>query len=347
MFMKNALYSGLAAVGLTACSVGTATSENVGAETQELVAGQIDTKHTFAVGVCQGSYNTDPAAGPIGTCRKNTAGCSGTLVGPNLVLTARHCVQNVDYGPGALSGQNPCDVTFNANPIIAGGTHVTTSPSIYIGSPKWYEVAEVLVPPAGNGLCTDDLALLVLARSVPSNEARPVGIDANRDLARRRPAEVAVVGRGAVSDHFGLDANGDWTGEWTLDDGDLVRRVQQHIPFLCATNGPKGCPVVSHEVPTTHVFPTPRSWYVVGGGSLGSGDSGSAIFDQREFDRPGRAPRVIGVNTWAFIDANGNANPNAGIRLDGFKDFLRNGIQRAATAGGYRRGCDIDSVDAD
>lgn len=348
MKTKTWFASAVLSMVVSGCGVSdsTTSADEQGVADQELVAGQIDALRTWSVGVCQGAYNTDPALGPVGTCRGGTAKCTGTLVGPNLVLTARHCVQAVDYGPGALTGANPCDATFNTSPLAPGGTHVTTSPSVYVGTPTWYEVAEVRVP-SSNNMCADDLALLVLASNVPAREARPVGIDANRDLARRPPAAVAVVGRGALSDQFGLDANGDWNGVWNTDQGDLSRRVQQNIPFVCASNGPSGCAVVSHEVPTTHVFPTPLNWYVIGGDSLASGDSGSGLFDQRRFNRIGRARRVIGVNAWTFISPTGAASPNAGVRLDGFKEFLRDGVRYAAQVGGYGGGCNVDEIDSD
>lgn len=31
--------------------------------------------------------------------------------------------------------------------------------------------------------------------------------------------------------HFAVD--GEWTGEDTVDRGDLLRRIAQHIPFVC------------------------------------------------------------------------------------------------------------------
>lgn len=339
--MKKQLAVSLLCLGLYGCGVGDA--EDVAGLDQALSSGVLDTTRTWAVGVCQGPLNTDPARGPVGTCRSGTAKCSGTLVGPNLVLTARHCVRGIDYGPGALSGANPCDGAFNASDLRAGGLRITTDDSIFVGAPRWHEVSEVRVP-QGNNMCTDDLALLVLADNVPVAEARPVGIDARRDLARRPVAEVAVVGRGSISDVYGLDMNGDWDGTLVSDRGDLLRRVQQHIPFVCAKNAPASCSVSSREVPFSHVFPVPNAWYVIGRGP-GSGDSGSSIIESRRLDR--RSRRVLGVNTWSFISADGTPAQNAGVRLDRHAAFLRSGVAYAAQVGGYGHGCDVDAEDAD
>lgn len=334
-----------AAVSLVGCGQGVieAAGGDPAAElAADLTNGQLDSSRTWSVGLCQGPLNTDPALGPVGTCLDG-AKCTGTLVGRNLVLTARHCVSEATWGPAALSGADPCDGSFTGAALVPGGTWATTSSSVLLGNPTWFEVSQVLVPP-GSNYCRDDLALLVLKTPVPASQARPVGINARRDLARRPPTAVAVVGRGANDDTFGLDANGDWDGSWTIDKTDsLVRKVQENIPFVCATNAQTGCAVVSHEVPTSHRFPTPLNWYVVGRG-LASGDSGSAIFDQRRF-KSGR-PRVIGVNVWGFIAPSGKSEQGAGVRLDGFRDFLRNGVRQAAQAIG-EQGCDVDTDDGD
>ncbi len=79
------------------------------------------TAHAFAVGVCQGALNTDPAKLSVGTCRSGTAKCYGTLIAPNLVLTARHCRAGDDYGPNAAT--NPCDAVPSTCVLAAGGTH--------------------------------------------------------------------------------------------------------------------------------------------------------------------------------------------------------------------------------
>ncbi|MBK6695275.1 MAG: trypsin-like peptidase domain-containing protein [Myxococcales bacterium] len=291
-----------------------------------------DTSHAFAVGVCQGALNTDPAKGPVGTCRSGTAKCSGTLIAPNLVLTARHCVAGADYGPNAAT--NPCDATFNTNVLAPGGTRITTSPSVYVGTPKWYDVAEVLVPSAAS-YCAADVALLVLQSNVPHREARPAEVDVARDLARRPVSEVAIVGRGGIDQTFELDANGDWTGNTTVDRGDLLRRLAEHVPFLCASNGPSLCTVVDHEVPTTHVYQLPVEQFLVGGPAGVSGDSNAKMFDQRTFTKPHR-PTVLGVASWNFIGPDGKPSPNSGVqRLDVHQAFLREGAEKAAKSGHY------------
>lgn len=321
------------ALALPACA--SSAEDDLGDSSDAIVGAPIDNGHDFSVGVCQGPLNTDPSVGPVGTCRSGTAKCSGTLIGPNLVLTARHCVRGSDYGPNAAT--NPCDSAFNGSDAVAGGTRITTSPSVFVGTPKWYDVSEILVPQE-NGGCTHDVALLVLDENVPRSEARPVGVDVFRNVALHPPKELAFVGRGSILDTYELDANGDWTGGWTFDRGDLMKRIATNIPFVCASDGPTLCTTVDHEVPTTHVYTAPLEQFIIGGPGGGSGDSGAGIFDQRLFDRfGGRLDFVLGVATWAFIGPDGHGAPTTGVqRLDHLAGFLSSNARYAARKGHYR-----------
>jgi hypothetical protein len=55
--------------------------------------------HRFSVGVCTGVLNTNPNLGEVGACLTSgpASRCTGTLVAPNLVLTARHCAFKVVF----------------------------------------------------------------------------------------------------------------------------------------------------------------------------------------------------------------------------------------------------------
>jgi hypothetical protein len=112
-----------------------------------------------------------------------TGGCSGTLVAPNLILTAKHCV--VKTSPGKYT----CDATGNliANPN--GGAAGNAGPpgvfgpvealdEIRVGhtSPLPPHVAQVLVSP-GNTCCQSDLAMLVLDRSMDDSIVAPIRLD--------------------------------------------------------------------------------------------------------------------------------------------------------------------------
>jgi hypothetical protein len=92
--------------------------------------------------------------------------CSGALVAPNVVLTARHCVTR--NATSAVA----CDEKGHS----ANGTHVTADedPStigVYVGSSPSFGKAPVararaIVAPGGAYLCDSDIALVVLETSI-------------------------------------------------------------------------------------------------------------------------------------------------------------------------------------
>ncbi|HEY2515932.1 MAG TPA: trypsin-like serine protease, partial [Polyangiaceae bacterium] len=81
-----------AGVAIAAALVGACTAgggaERTGAAQSAIQGGTDDPSHAFAVGVCGG--------GSPGDC---SLVCSGTLLAPNLVVTARHCVEAASPPP--------------------------------------------------------------------------------------------------------------------------------------------------------------------------------------------------------------------------------------------------------
>lgn len=95
--------------------------------------------------------------------------CTATLIAPNLVLTAAHCV----YGRGGYTLANPADLTFRAG--LANGTAIAESKVLRIATPSKY------VPTASLGReNTDnaryDVALLELALPISTQVADPFAL---------------------------------------------------------------------------------------------------------------------------------------------------------------------------
>ena len=111
----------------------------------------------------------DPAVVGIVAYFGNEQGlCTGSLIAPNLVLTAQHCVANIEntVGGGVLCGTT----TFTA-PEPPENFFVTTKAQLTEQVSDYRRVREVVIPPDANDVCGDDVAMLILDGLVPPEEA--------------------------------------------------------------------------------------------------------------------------------------------------------------------------------
>ena len=87
--------------------------------------------------------------------------CTGTLIAPNLILTARHCVSpSLSTTKHVICGQSGF-----GNPYPGSNIYVTTDAQLSQQG-KWYQGREVRVPKEGNDTCGFDIALVILAQRV-------------------------------------------------------------------------------------------------------------------------------------------------------------------------------------
>lgn len=208
------------------------------------------TSHNFAVGV---------------TSRLG-AMCSGTLIAPNLVLTARHCVVPPD-GKDEVT----CKDTFPAKAAPASTLFVSTAPTI-LGAKTHYAAREVITPTA-TGFCGNDIALIILQKNIPPNEARPaVPVVFSMTDRARIGGQVAAVGYGLTNP--------------AADDSGL-RRVRQNIDILCVPGDP------SYDCTKGYAKKLETDKEFVTAGFVCSGDSGGGAFEQNSF--ASGAPMVLGV----------------------------------------------------
>ena len=229
------------AIAGSACSTPSPSlddGEPIASAAQAIQGGTVDTTSTFAVGVCSGG------GGPTGRC--NGGICSGALILPNVVATARHCI---DGAPARIDcAANP---TFGAR---KSGLRVTTNPNMNAAQAGWYAVSSVAVPDDDH-ICGNDIALLVLGAPIPAAVARPIVPGVQYQMWDPDQYSSAFVGIG----YGNTSPNGGGSG---------TRRRSKPISVLC--------------VPGSDTRPCPAAFNAkefVGGDGTCSGDSGSSAFE--------------------------------------------------------------------
>lgn len=273
----------LTAIGCSSSKTGEGGA--TGAVQQEIQDGEVDATHKYAVGVCNGSP---------GHC---FGVCSGALILPNVVATARHCV---DASPKQIDcTQNP---TFGAR--SGGGFYVTTNTKMTQGGTAgWYAVSQIAVPSDAH-ICGNDIALLVLSNAVPATDAAPItpGVQYPMwDWTRYDPV-FAAIGYGVT----GPDKEDSQT-----------RRIRKFIDVVCVPGAEKrACP------DDVMAYFSPKEFW--GGSGTCSGDSGSSAFEGSTFVKD--APVSFGV-----LSRGGEETPDGGVpqcsqsfytRFDAHRDFV-------------------------
>lgn len=285
------------ALALFGCST-TTDKDSAGNVTSEVQGGETDQTHKFAVGVCSGSAP--------GRCRGI---CSGALILPNLIATARHCVSE---SPELINcSENP---TFGAN---KDSLYITTNTSLFTGgsgsSAGWYKAKKVFRP-ADDHVCGNDIALIQIETDVPASEAKPITPGIQRlmwDTNYFTPAFTAVgYGRTAPAQAGGNGGAG-------------LRRILASIDVRCIPGSPTiDCPAMINE------------GEFVGGDGICQGDSGSSAYEQSSFDSG--EPVSFGVLS------RGGASPDGTMcqgslysRFDAHRDFVLAAAKEASE--GWKR----------
>ncbi len=145
-----------------------------------IAGGDIDEIHTSVVGIMIRSGFSG-------------GGCSGTLIAPNMVLTAQHCVAELP------SEGVQCGVSRFGSTYAPGNISVTTNVNFPFTFRGEYAAQRIEVPPGSNDVCGNDIAVIILGENVPTSIAAPYV--PRIDLRAQRNESYSAHG-------YGLDDNG-------------------------------------------------------------------------------------------------------------------------------------------
>ncbi|MBX3184070.1 MAG: S1 family peptidase [Polyangiaceae bacterium] len=165
---------------LAACSTPAEEPVVLASQMAPIAGGVADSEHKSVMGLVS-------LSGGLGMC-------TGTLIAPNLVLTAQHCVARIS-GEYVICGQSPFGATYNPSQLYA-----TYEDSISQNA-DYFRGAEVFVPEEGNDTCGFDVAMVRLADNVPSHITEPYVPRIDRMV--RRGEVYTAVGFGNTSDRGG------------------------------------------------------------------------------------------------------------------------------------------------
>ncbi len=148
-------------------------------------------------------YVDDATSGVVGLAvslgRNIFAGhCSGALIAPNLVLTARHCVTEIGWDDpgGVVCGESDFNATREANELwVSPRTERPNTPD----DPSYVRGRRVFVAPGGRDLCGFDVALIELERTFDAAEATPLVPRVDLEARAREQFSAAGYGLTGVS----------------------------------------------------------------------------------------------------------------------------------------------------
>jgi hypothetical protein len=279
------------ALGLLAgCGTSPEKEAGAGSTSSAIQGGATDTSHAFAVGIMG---------------QTSGAMCSGALIAPNLVVTARHCVAQVS--DAAVN----CATDKFGKVYPASSFFITTDPSMSQKG-NWYGASKVIVP-TGSTFCGADIALIILAKNIPANIATPVTPGIQFPLTDRAHYSLQMTAIG-----YGI------TSVSAQDEG--IRRIKENIGIECIP-GDKTIDCAKMGAGDS----VAATEFVAGSGTC-SGDSGSSAFEQKSFNSG--APVSMGVLSRGGEQGD-QCVGSVYTRLDSYADLIRGAAQEASTAGGY------------
>lgn len=276
-------------------------AEPIASASAAIQGGTDDTTHDFTVGI-----EVDLGAG-------EGLVCSGILLAPNLVATARHCAQKLS------SEAVVCGQTTFGDSYPLGAYVVTTSPVIQPGENRYF-VAKMIVPTGADQIqvCGNDIALLILSVNVSLPQyVQPVLSPPMTNHTVWATTETAI--------GYGLDSPDEEAGASAG-----ARRIREDIALECIPNDPSFVDCYADASKKSSIAPD-EFW---SGDGVCQGDSGGGAFDQTQFNA-GQWDS-FGVAVRAGVSSDGTTCVGSiYTRFDAWPDLLVSAATEASQMGGY------------
>jgi V8-like Glu-specific endopeptidase len=299
--MKRFLVSGaLALVTASACGAPAPAPEVTASSTSDIQGGTSDTTtHDFAVGIA-----IDLGGG-------EAAVCSGALIAPNLVATARHCAAQLS------ADQIDCSSSTFGSPFAPSQYLVTNG--LVLGQGASYAVSKVVAPTGANqtGVCGNDIALLILSTNIEIPEyVQPV---------LNPPMTSSMWATTVTAIGYGIDSPTDTVGASAG-----TRRIRENIGLVCIPDDTSFVDCYSDPTAKQYILP---SEFESGDGTC-EGDSGSSAYDQVQFNKGKWFS--FGVLSRGGVSSDGQTCVGSIYsRFDAWSQLIVDTANEAAKMGGY------------
>lgn len=267
------------------------TGEAVGSQKSAVQGGKVDTNttDTFAVGIAS----------------KRGAVCSGTLIAPNLVLTARHCVV-----PPTADEAVTCADKF-ANNVSPSELLVTTEANLFRA--KTFHDVTAIATPDDKAFCGNDIAVITLADNIDPADATPA-----TPVVQFQMTDTSKISGNITAIGYGI------TSPSSEDSG--IRRIREDIKIVCVPGSD------TNECTGQYKQMADSDAEFVTEGYVCSGDSGSGAFEQTSFSAG--TPYVLGaLSRGPQTDTTCLAAIYS--RTDAHAELIINAAVAAAEQGGY------------
>jgi V8-like Glu-specific endopeptidase len=283
------------------CGPASIEAERTATSSSPIQDGTPDSTHSFVVGVVQMQG-------------QEAAFCTGALLAPNLVATARHCVAQL------VSAQIICSSSTFGPVVPTSQMLVTTDPTITTNS-AFVDVTSIIVPDGTDQtkVCGDDIALMILARNIQLPQyVEPVLSPPMTDHTVYSTT-VTAIGYGVNTP---TDLQGTSAGTRRIKEGVALRCIPGDKTFTDCFSDPQAA-----QVMTTGEF-------VSGDASTCEGDSGSSAFEQSNFTAGKWVSFGLLSRGQTSSDGQTCTQPIY-TRFDAWASLLVDAANQAAAQGGY------------